>query len=178
MNRLSSAVLVLLVAASLPLRGEEHGCCHGCGNHCRLKPVCRLVCEPKTIVEVVYDCRCEDFCTPGPSKKCGEVCETDCCGHQHKRIVWQPSCGKVRHRHVLLKHECEKQVPHYKCVVEYVCDRCSCCDGRVPCDQASHLSMQAGQMNAAAEKGIAPADSKPPASEARRNLLWPISWGK
>ena len=26
--------------------------------------------------------------------------------------------------------ECEKEVPHYKCVVEYVCQRCCCCDGR------------------------------------------------
>lgn len=180
MNRLTCALLLALFPLSLSTRAEEIGCCHGCGNNkCHLKPVCRLVCETKKVVEVVYDCECEDFCVPGPSKKCGEVCEKDCCGHDHKRILWQPSCGKVHHRHVLVKHECEKEVPHYKCVVEYVCERCCGCAGRVPCDQAAQLAVQADKLNVAAEKDTKVAVNQQPApAESRLKLLWPISWGK
>src|SRR5688572_33509465 len=87
------AALTLVAAATAT--AEEHGCCNGCGQHCCLKPVCRLKCEPKTVVEVVYDCRCEDFCTMGPSQKCGEVCEPDCHGHVKKHTLWKPSCGHV-----------------------------------------------------------------------------------
>jgi hypothetical protein len=177
-------LLVLFVLVTGPLLssaiGEEHGCCAGCQQHCCLKPVCRLVCEPKTIVEVVYDCHCEDFCTPGPSKKCGEACEPDCCGNAKKRTLWQPSCGHVRHRHVLVKLEMEREVPHYKCVVEYVCDRCCCQEGRAPCDQASRLGAAAVAMNTAAEKParVENVNDTSAAEPAPRKLFWPALFGK
>jgi hypothetical protein len=160
---------LILFASSFALsaQAEEQGCCAGCGHHCCLKPVCRLVCEPKTIVEVVYDCQCEDFSTMGPSRKCGEVCEPDCCGHPKTRTLWQPSCGQVRHRHVLIKHEIAKEVHHYKCVVEHVCDRCCCQCGRVPCDEASQLGAAAEEMNAAAQEASAPQAAAP-----KRPFFW------
>ena len=122
----------LLTAAWLvtPNVASEPDCCARCGCHCRVKKVCRLVPDKKKVTEVEFDCKCEDFCTPGPSKLCGEKCHCDCKsprGHTCEKI-WQPSCGCVRTRHVLMKREVTKEVPSYKCVVEYVCERC-CDDG-------------------------------------------------
>jgi hypothetical protein len=172
---------VLIVSLASFAAAEEHGCCSGCGAQCCLKPVCRLVCEQKSEVEVVYDCHCEDFCTMGPSQKCGHVCEPDCHGHTKTRTLWQPSCGHVRRRHVLVRHEVAKEVPHYKCVVEYVCDRCCCQGGRVPCDEASRLEAAAQEMNAAADQqaGHGPAIApEPPAAPPKRSLLWVVLFGK
>jgi hypothetical protein len=169
------AVVILSAGPLAAALAHEPGCCASCQQRCCLKPVCRLVCEPKIEVEVCYDCHCEDFCTMGPSKKCGEVCEPDACGHGHKkRTLWQPSCGHVRHRHVLVRHEIEREVPHYKCVVEYVCDRCCTCDGRVPCEQAGRLQELAAQKNAAQgqpQAAEAPASTSNP---SRWSLRWPM----
>jgi hypothetical protein len=173
-------VLFLALIASLfcsQALAEQSGCCAGCGQQCCLKPMCRLVCEKKIEVQVVYDCLCEDFCTLGPSKKCGEVCEPDCCGHTKKRTVWQPTCGHVRHRHVLLKHEVETQVPHYKCVVEYVCDRCCCCEGRLPASEAARLESVAVEQNVAAAGNVPVKNVALPAPEAP-SRFWSALFGK
>lgn len=174
---------VLLIACpDAPVAlAEQHGCCDGCGQSCCLQPVCRLVCEPKTITEICYDCCCEDFCVMGPSKHCGHVCETDCNGHVHKRIQWQPSCGHVRQRHVLIKQEIVKEVPHYKCVVEYVCPSCCSQCGRQSRDHAGQLNSRAEALNAAAKK-LVPAATKnatDPQAEfvarpANRSQFWPV----
>lgn len=107
--------LAAVVAALLPVAGlgaaEATGVCEGCGNRCCLKPVCRLVCETKTVTETHYDCKREDFCLPGRSQRCGCECI--------------PTCGQPRTRKLLVKYETMKEVPSYKCVVDYVC--CHCC---------------------------------------------------
>lgn len=142
-------IFFLVLLAGPAALAEPRGCCEGCGQPCCLQPVCRLVCEQKTVREVCYDCRCEDFCVMGPSQKCGHVCETDCYGQSHQRILWKPSCGHVRQRHMLIKQEIAKEVPHYKCVVEYVCSSCCRQGGRLPCDHAGQLNAQAEALNAA-----------------------------
>ncbi len=84
--------------------------CDGCGCCAHVRKVCRIVCEWEEVKKVTYGCEREDFCIPGRSKKCGcrEIC----------------TCGQVRTRRKLVKHEEVKRVPKYKCVVEYLCPHC------------------------------------------------------
>jgi hypothetical protein len=120
--------LLLLPAALLAAEGQRS--CSHCG--CCLRKVVRMECTTKEVVEHCYDCKCEDFALLGPSKKyhvpcaaCDGCCDQGC-GHQD-HVVWQPGhCGKPRTRKALVKYELVKKVPAYKCVVEYVCDRCCC----------------------------------------------------
>jgi hypothetical protein len=115
----------ILLMASASQAGEP-SCCSGCGCPGGLKPVCRLVCEMKEVTEWVYDCKCEDFCVPGKSIKC-DTCASGCASpHGHDHGCWQPTCGKVYNRTVLVKYPLKKQIPTYRCEVVYVCDRC--CD--------------------------------------------------
>jgi len=85
-------------------------CCGHCGNKCKVKKVCRLVCDEKEVKTTVYTCESEDFCVPGKSKKCG--------------CTYTPTCGCVYTRKKLVKKEESKKVPTTKCVVEYLCDSC------------------------------------------------------
>ena len=100
--------------------------CGRCGCQAQVKKVCRLVCETKKVTEIQYDCKCEDFCTPGRSKHCGLEweCDENSLGGKSLHHVWLPRCGQVRTRTVLTKHEVIKQVPSTRCVVEYVCQGC------------------------------------------------------
>lgn len=102
------AGLAISVGAIASLSAAEK--CEQCGNCC-MKPVCRVVCEMKKVPDIQYKCVCEDFCLPGPSQKCG--CKSI------------PTCGCPRTRVKLVKIEGVKEVPTYKCVVEYIC--CKCC---------------------------------------------------
>jgi hypothetical protein len=77
------------------------------------------VCETKKVPKITYDCECEEFCVPGPSQCC-TVCDE--CGHQRK--VYTPTCGKLRSRTKMVKHETFEEQVVYKWVVESVC--CSC----------------------------------------------------
>jgi hypothetical protein len=129
------ALLLFIVAAARPApvaRGGEPTCCAHCGCHCCLKPVCRIVCETKEVKETVYECACEDFCVPGPSKQVGCYCETDpnCPCHIEQKPIYKPCWCDMFHRKKLVKKEIVKEVPVYKCVVEYVCaDCCGRCGG-------------------------------------------------
>lgn len=120
-----------LFAPGLAMAGEGGACCcHHCGCHDNLQKTCRLVCEEKEIKEPKYSVKCEDFCVPGPSKRCGKECECDCnswFGHTCKWI-WEPTtCAAVHTRKVLVKEEVKKKVPSYKWVVEYQCGGCGHC---------------------------------------------------
>ncbi len=122
---------------------DDDGCCQQCCQHCGCQgpchKVCHVVCETKEVKETIYGCRCEDFCLPGKSCKCGEECECDPCKSQWSwfdfmtgnhdgttcHAVWQPSCsGDVRTRTKLIKYTVIKRVPSYRWVVEYCCDKC------------------------------------------------------
>ena len=114
-----TATAFVLIAA----RVEAGHFCHHCGCQTRCKKVCRLVCEKKEEKKTEYSCECEDFCIPGPSKKCGVKVECDCTGH-HRTIVWKPACAKVHTRKKLVKKETKKEVPNYKWEVDIYCCVC------------------------------------------------------
>ncbi len=124
--------------------GKDPGCgasttCCQCGCHAPCKKVCRVVCEMKKVEITCWEVKCEDFCAPLPSlcgknccadscsSGCGEcgACTSGCC----EKCINPPKCGKVRSKKTLVKKTVTKEVPVYKCVVEYVC--CDCCGGGV-----------------------------------------------
>jgi len=129
MKSLGIAFAVGLVAWVSDVRAEHRHCDH-CGCHQNCKKYCRLVCGTKTETKTVYSCESEDYCVPGPSKKCGVKCECDCEGHKHRTTIWKPTCAKVRTRTNLVKKEIKKEVPDYKWVVEEICRGCGHCLSR------------------------------------------------
>jgi len=126
-------IVVALLAMCGSLRGEAP-CCQGCGCQPCTRKVCKLVCESKKVPTPVYSVECEDFCLPGPSVKCKvpcgcpDGCHSGC--HKGYKVVYKPTCGKVRTRANLVVGKKEKEVPSYKCVVEEVCARCGHCAHR------------------------------------------------
>lgn len=126
MNPISTA---LALAASLAIcfvveAGQP--CCHGCGCRDNCGKVCRLVCDIEEVTQVIYGCKCEDFCIPGPSSRCKQ-CTADCCnGCPHKTYHWTPGAATLHTRKVLVKKEVKIQKPTYKWVVQDLCPRCQC----------------------------------------------------
>lgn len=92
------------------IAGDGH--CDHCGCCCECQKVCRVVCEMKETDKVVYSCKCEDFCVPGRSERCG-----DCCTEI-------PTAAYVKTRRQLVKTIEKVKKPHYKLVVEYLCPNC------------------------------------------------------
>ncbi len=141
-----------LVANSTAQAGD---CCGQCGCQCPVRKVCRLVCEMKTEKKTVYDCKCEDFCVPGPSECVGTKCPTceDTCKCQCRLERWfaehcpekiyKPTCAEVHTKKLLVKKTVEKKVPSYKWVVEYVCDGCA----NNCCRQNCAMAAEAGEGN-------------------------------
>lgn len=158
-------VALLLASSGVPLHAAKPSCCTGCGCQPCTRKVCRLVCETKKVSTPVYSVVCEDFCLPGPSVKCKvpcccpEGCHAGC--HNGYKIVYKPTCGKVRTRANLVVGKKDKEVPSYKCVVEEVCVRCGHCAHRTTypsaADRAAAIAM-AGQegTNAIADPGELP----------------------
>ncbi len=132
---MKSAVACLAVAiAGLLANVAAAGSCHDCGCHCDCCKVCRCVPEVKKVPKITYDCKCEDFCIPGPSKCCGfkTVCPDDCCGcklfnHAHREPVFAPGCAKVHTKHILVKKEEMKEVCSWKWEVVDLCPHCKQC---------------------------------------------------
>jgi hypothetical protein len=117
---LFAAAAILLLASSV----EAASLCPHCGCHRDCKKVCRLICEKKKEKKTEYDVECEDFCIPGPSKRCGIKTECDCNGHRHCEYIWQPTCATVHTRKKPVKKEVTKEVPVYKWKVEEYCCVC------------------------------------------------------
>src|SRR6185295_8502713 len=116
MRKIETWVALAIVALwSAPAMAGD--CCADCGCNCNVRAVCRLKCETKKVPKTEYCCECEDFCIPGPSKKCGCITETDCCGCEHTKPNWIPQCAKVHTRHKLVKKVVEKEEKKYKWVV-------------------------------------------------------------
>lgn len=110
-NRMRLLILSLLVLLTAPVSQAVAGdCCNHCGCTQNFVKVCRVVCETRKVTEHCWRCVCEDYCMPGKSEKCG--------------CSWIPSCGKVRTRKKLIRYTITREVPVYKCVVEYRCCNC------------------------------------------------------
>ncbi len=135
------ACLVSPCFAPLAAAAETCACAH-CGVHSHCRAVCRCVPSTEEKKEVCFECRCEDFCIPGPSIWCGRKCEAmplpenqcgcpqNCCISWN---VWKPRCAEVRTKRVLVIHEVKKEVPSFKWEVEYLCDECQrCCAEAAP----------------------------------------------
>lgn len=104
-------------------------CCDHCGCQSDCYKVCRPVCEIKKVPKVTYGCECEDFCVPG--KSCRSVVCDECGNKKH---VYTPTCGEVRTRTRLVKHENMVDKVTYKWVVETVC--CGCRERCVAAEKA------------------------------------------
>jgi len=119
------SLFVAVLSASFVAEAQAGGCCPSCGCH-KLKKVCKPVCVVKKETKVTYDCVCEDFCVPGPSK-CVGYCKTkDCRGCVHCKPMMQPTCAAVRTRSKLIKHTEEIEKPTIQWVVQTVCCGCGC----------------------------------------------------
>ena len=127
MKHLLAAVTVAVIAVANTALADSPGC-NQCGCGQCVKKVCRIICEPKKETKWVYCCVCEDFCLPGPSKKCGERCVPDCtdCDGVRKEIIWKPSCGPIRTKKKLVKMPVTIEKPGYKCIVVCICNGCGC----------------------------------------------------
>ncbi|MBS0208574.1 MAG: hypothetical protein JSS27_06425 [Planctomycetes bacterium] len=128
----------MLAAPLLAYAGRHHHCCPNCGCH-NVKKICCLVPEVKKVPRVVYDCECEDFCVPGPSKMCGVKCVPDCDALHgcRKEIIWKPCCGQVRTRTKLVKKTVIDEKPGFKCVVKVICNGCGCNRGEQDCGEGT-----------------------------------------
>ena len=109
-----------LALVSAPTAARAGDCCAHCGCHSNCCKVCRLVCETKRVTKPEYDCECEDFCVPGPSK-----CTIECDECGNKKKVYTPRCAKIHTRTKLVKKEITKEEKTYKWVVEDLCGRCA-----------------------------------------------------
>lgn len=162
------AATAMLLTFAAPAEGGRLFCQHcGCCQNC--KKVCRLKCEKKKETKTEYTCECEDFCIPGPSKKCGVKKEHDCQGH-HRTILWQPTCARVRTRKKLVKKEVTKEVPDYKWVVE---EYCCVCGHWVKVDREKDKDKTKSNDESGAEKpakseGGSPKDKQPKPAQSDR----------
>ena len=116
------AILVIAFSTAWTCAQE---CCCSCGCLTCIRKVCHVKCETKKVPKTIYSCECEDFCVPGPSKKCGYECEVDCHGCEHRKINWIPQCAKVHTRNKLKKTTVDKEEKTYKWVVETFCEKCA-----------------------------------------------------
>jgi hypothetical protein len=161
-------LLGLIVMAAGTATARAGDCCAHCGCNSCCRKVCRLVCETKKVPKTTYDCKCEDFCVPGPSK-CVGACETcsDCdkcggCGCKwctHKKKIYEPTCACVHTKKVLVKHVEMEEKKSYKWVVEYLCDNCAC-----KCQQAQPQP-GGGDLSVPPAPGDAPVPPAPPAPQ-------------
>ena len=157
MNRAVACLAVAIISMLSAVAAAE--CCRDCGCHCDCCKVCRCVPDIKKVPKITYDCECEDFCVPGPSKCCGfkTVCPDNCCGcplfnHAHREPVFEPGCSaKIYTRHKLIKKEEIKEVCSWKWEVVDLCPHCkSCC-------KHHHASAEPGTPAAAPARAVADA---------------------
>lgn len=128
-----------MLASSASLCQASEICCALCGCRDSCHKVCRLVCEEKKVDVICWGVKCEDFCTPGPSKPgckhCDLVC--DACDEKAKaddpqskphRFVWRDwipwKSPQIRTKRKLMQKIETKKIPSYKWVVEDLCKEC------------------------------------------------------
>ncbi|HEX4130825.1 MAG TPA: hypothetical protein VHZ24_12350 [Pirellulales bacterium] len=181
---MKSIRLALLVATALSpvwVAAEElqhHSCCPQCGCH-KLKKVCHLVPEVKKVARTEYSTKCEDFCIPGRSEPCGTRCVNDGCGGCHEEKIWQPTCGCVRTRTLLVKKVTVEEKPGFKCVVEAYCCHCGCncaAAGKGADGQAS-AEPAATENNAPAAAAVQAAGDSAGTQPPAQTVYWPLQIG-
>jgi hypothetical protein len=121
-----------------------------------VRKVCVPVCETIKETTFEYQCRCEDFCIPGPSKCVGYRCETDCDGCTHRVKVMQPTCGCVHTRQVLLKVPVVKEKCVTKWVVKTICCGCNNACGSCTCTAGEVADLGAAALPLTTEAGPIP----------------------
>jgi hypothetical protein len=121
--------LLVLAAADLAAGDEtkepKKDACSVCGAECDLVRVCRAVEETKKVNKTEFDCECEYFCVPGPSKLCGREETCDDCGNVQCKNIWQPGCAQVRGKNVLKKKSVESEEKVWAWKVEFLCPLCA-----------------------------------------------------
>ena len=109
--------------------GDGCGNCPRCGSG--VTKVCRIVPVITKVPKVEYSCKCGDICVPGKSRCVGTECVTDCNGCTINQKVYEPNCGRVYTTVTPEKKTTMVDKCSYKCVVEYVCEKCGCgCGGQ------------------------------------------------
>jgi len=104
------------------------GCCDDCGSRVCVAKVCVPKPGEKKVTKVCWETKCEDFCVPGRSRRCGSSCGEDGCACP-SHDVWQPTCAEVRTRVVPVRKTTDRTVPT---VTWSVVERCACCRGEEP----------------------------------------------
>ena len=121
MKTLWMMTLVAMGAMVSQAQAGHHCGCPSCGCS-NIKKVCRLVPDVKKTTTFCYDCKCEDFCIPGPSKCCGWKCVPNncpCTGSHKEPNEGKPCyCGHVRTRKVLIKIPVTKETKVWTCKVD------------------------------------------------------------
>ena len=113
-------------------KSAADGRCDRCGSGCCVVKVCAPRCTTKEITKVSWQTECEDFCVPGRSRRCPDPCGRHACPCRGGG-TWEPGCGSVRSREVLVK----KTTKESKATVEWkVEERCGTCRGDVRCTAA------------------------------------------
>lgn len=157
----TSLIALAMLVSSAPAGNHNSACCNQCG--CGVRKVCRMKCEMKDVTTYRYCAKCEDFCLPGPSKCCGSKLVCDCqalCGVK-KQHLWQPTCGHMCHKKMLVKIPVTKKVPVYTCEVVCICNGCGCAQ----VDEAATAEARANQiMPVSAEEPLVLEDNTQPAS--------------
>lgn len=115
-----------LGSAVIAQAGEGDNKCDRCGvESCCLKRVCRAVPVEIETKETCYDCKCEDFCVPGPSIKCDTRWHQDDCGCWVEN-TWKPTCAEVRTRSLLVRKEVTRKKQGFKWEAQRLCPACEC----------------------------------------------------
>lgn len=119
-------LLPLLLAAGPEKERSEpasDGLCDRCGSCDGVTKVCVPQMTEREIKKVCWGFRCEDFCIPGPSVRCGIARGKDDCGCWWHEL-WKPTCAEIRTKRVPVKTEVKRMVPAVQWTVE---ERCRCC---------------------------------------------------
>jgi hypothetical protein len=143
LRRISLTFGLLAMAAAWNASAVAAGeiCCALCGGHDSCNKVCRLVCEEKKVDVICWGVKCEDFCTPGPSKPGCKHCDVVCdqCDPKAKAkpddphskarsFVWRDwipwKSPQIHTKRKLMQKIETKKIPSYKWVVEDLCKEC------------------------------------------------------
>ena len=164
---LSMALVALMAIAQPAMAGgcKEECCgtpnsCGHCGCAAPCKRMCKVVPDVKVVTKVVWEVKCEEFCTPFPGSPCcghakscvQEGCDAGSCEKGKCPEVVTPDCGPVRTRKILVKKEIKVQCPTFKCVPCYGCDAC--------CESGAVVPSPAGGKTAPAPAPAAPKATK------------------
>ncbi|MFM7078061.1 MAG: hypothetical protein ACKO3G_18615 [Planctomycetaceae bacterium] len=115
-----------------PDKPAADGRCDRCGSRCCVVKVCAPRCTEQEITKISWETECEDFCVPGRSRRCPDACGKQTCLCRGG-ATWEPGCGSVRSREVLVKKTTKESKPTVEWQVE---ERCGACRGDARCTAA------------------------------------------